>query len=298
MSKEAFKDNNFRESSLQTIDKANKIIEQYTAGGYRLTARQLYYQFVSKNWIVNSEKSYKNLTNLISEARLAGLIDWDAIEDRGRVPQRAGEYRDLRQLVDAALASYRLPRLQGQECYVELWVEKQALAGVLWPIAHEHHITLMVNKGYSSQSAMYDSANRFRYRMENYGCERGVLLYLGDHDPSGEDMVRDIRDRFEMFGVHDVDVEKVALTMAQIKQYRPPPNPAKITDPRAAAYIEKYGEHSWEVDALPPDVLNELIEGHISALLDTEKVEEIKEQEEKDKKELTKAVEKITRKKV
>jgi hypothetical protein len=260
----------------------------------------------------------------VSDARLAGLIDWDAIEDRVRQPRRANEYESLKDLTDAALRSYRLPRWKGQDTYAELWVEKDALAGVLEPLARKFHVTLMVNRGYSSQSAMFEASQRFIAACESAGVgdgpededqpadiayrdgnaetggqeidlvRRPVLFYLGDHDPSGEDMVRDVRDRLSMFGI-DVDVQKIALTMAQVKRYNPPPNPAKVTDSRAAGYIAKFGDSSWEVDALPPNVLSQIVTSSFRSIIDQEKMDEIIEKEESDKKRLTAAVSKIVK---
>ncbi len=293
--KEQFREIKFRAESLERIDLCNEIIDDYLGQGLRLTLRQLYYQLVSRDVIPNSEKSYKSLGGLVSDARLAGLMDWSAIEDRVRQPKRASEFNNLEELVQAALRSYRLPRWKGQAAYVELWVEKDALAGVLWPIAHEYHVVLMVNRGYSSQSAMYESAERFKESFEDDGDRELVLLYLGDHDPSGEDMVRDVKERLEMFGAF-LRVEKLALTMDQVRQYRPPPNPAKITDSRAKAYIEKYGDKSWEVDALPPERLSRIIRQALDAEVDQVMMNKIKAQEEQDKDALRKAVAKIMKK--
>ncbi|OPZ03990.1 MAG: hypothetical protein BWZ09_02101 [Alphaproteobacteria bacterium ADurb.BinA305] len=291
--KERFRERDFRPASLDLIARCAVIIETYAAQGLRLTLRQLYYQLVSANMIPNEEKSYKNLGSLVSDARLAGLLDWDAIEDRVRVPKRPSEWDDLGDIVNAVLHSYRLPRWKDQPEYVELWVEKDALAGVLAPIATEYHVTLMVNRGYSSQSAMYEAGRRFKNAQEE---GKGLhLLYLGDHDPSGEDMVRDVADRLAMFGVEDLDVDKLALTMTQIRQYKPPPNPAKVTDSRAKAYIEKHGEHSWEVDALPPNVLAKIIRSALAELVDDEAMGAVKAQEQRDKERLRAAVAEIMR---
>lgn len=293
MALQSFRPKNFGADALARIEQCNSIIALYQAQGMRLTLRQLYYQLVTRNLIPNVEKSYKNLSTLVSDGRLAGKIDWDAIEDRGRQPRAASEFKNLGELAEAALRSYRLPRWENQNYYVELWVEKDALAGVLWPLAHQHHVTLMVNKGYSSQSAMYESACRFMRKEVHNGRVRDlVLLYLGDHDPSGEDMVRDIRDRLHMFGV-DVDVRKVALTIDQVDEYNPPPNPAKITDPRASAYIRLHGDSSWEVDALPPEVLSRLIREAFEEFVDQDAMAGILAMEEADKKKLRKAVAKL-----
>lgn len=291
--KEFYRETKFKEGSLLLVRQCNDVIDDYLGQGLRLTLRQLYYQLVSKNIIPNSERSYKNLGSLVSNARLNGLMDWDAIEDRVRQPVKPPEFDNLDELVDAALNSYRLPRWKGQENYAELWVEKDALAGVLRPIARENHVTLMVNRGYSSQSAMYESAKRYIQAQDEDKVDL-ILFYLGDHDPSGEDMVRDIRDRMEMFDVLDLDVRKIALTMKQITQYNPPPNPAKLTDPRAQAYIDKYGEHSWEVDALPPNVLASLIRKALKSVIDEDALQEVLDQEDNDKRRLKEALESLS----
>jgi hypothetical protein len=295
MSKFKYRDQKFQVDSLALIAQCNEIIESYQDQGLRLTLRQLYYQLVTRNIVKNEEKSYKRVGGVISDGRLAGLIDWSAIEDRVRRPWMPSEWKNLTSLIESALAAYRLPRWEGQDNYVELWVEKDALAGVLQPIASRFHVLLMVNRGYSSQSAMRDAALRF---IDAYKAERAsTLLYLGDHDPSGEDMVRDVRERLELFCAgHEAeapDVVKVGLTMSQVQEYNPPPNPAKMSDSRAEGYVAKHGAFSWEVDALDPATLNQIVTGAVRALLDEGKMDEIKKQERKDKAQLKTAVAKI-----
>lgn len=285
---EKFRDTKFRADSQAKIAKMVEIIEEHQRQNLRLTARQLYYQLVLRNLIPNVSAEYKKLTALLTDARYAGLVDWDAIEDRGRVPEQASEWPNIASLVKSALRSYRLPRWDKQDAYVELWVEKQALAGILWPLAHEFHVTLMVNKGYSSASAMYAAAQRIR----TADCLQSIVLYLGDHDPSGEDMVRDIRTRLSEFGA-EVDVRKIALTIQQVRKYNLPPNPAKMTDSRSSKYCTKFGNESWEVDALPPDVLAQFIRSEIEDLINIETLNQIKAHEERDKALLRKAVEKL-----
>lgn len=276
-----YKDITFRNSSLKLIELCNEIIAEYQAQGLTLTLRQLFYQHVTANTIPNSEKAYKALGALVSNARLAGLMDWDAIEDRGRRPHMQSEFDSIDDLMDAAMRSYRLPRWRGQPYYVELWVEKDALSGVLAPLAREFHVTMCVNRGYSSSSAMHESANRF---IAN--CEDGrepVLFYLGDLDPSGEDMVRDIEERMKMFGVETIEVRKLALTHAQVLKHNPPPNPAKFKDPRSPGYIAKYGRSSWEVDALNPKTLAKIIRTEFATCVDKRLMDAVIAQENQDK---------------
>jgi ribosomal protein L6P/L9E len=287
--KHAFRTTRFRGKSKALIAKMITIVEEYQKQGLRLTARQLYYQFVSRDYINNTQKSYRNITNLLADARYAGLIDWNAIEDRGRSPLSWRQYNNIGEMIMSGIKTFRLPRWDTQEKYIELWVEKQALAGVLQPIAMDYHATLMVNKGYSSASAMYEASNRFLWQIDKFG-HTPVLFYLGDHDPSGEDMVRDIESRLVEFGIHGIEVRKLALTMAQIEEFNPPPNPAKLSDSRAAKYIAEHGQYSWEVDALPPQELNRLIREAFESEIDHKALKKVIKEENRQKDMLTKFI--------
>lgn len=288
------------------------IVEDYGKQGLTLTLRQLYYQCVTKNLIRNEEKQYKRVGDIVSRARRGGMLPWNAIEDRVRQPEMPSEFNNLRDLIDAAFRSYRLPRLKGQETYVELWVEKDALAGVLAPLARAYHVVLMVNRGYSSTSAMYAAGTRIRDSCKRLGAKRALVLYLGDHDPSGEDMVRDVSERLREYAnsgyllyqtadakikAHlrgastPITVRKIALTKEQVNTYNPPPNPAKLSDSRAAKYVEIHGAQSWEVDALPPVTLRQIIEDELGSTIDDDLVREIVRTEESDKRRLLKAME-------
>jgi hypothetical protein len=284
--KEKFVEKRFQAASATIIRQANEIIAEFTRQGLKMTLRQLYYQFISQNLFENTDKNYKRLASIISDARLAGLVDWDAIEDRGRVPLLPYFWPNVDSIIDASVNQYRKNRWCSQTNLVELWVEKQALAGVLEPIARQYQITLSVNKGYSSSSAMYDATNRIvrGCTHSESAMKEPYVLYLGDHDPSGEDMVRDIDERLNLFcqSPHDpsskrcpkIIVEKLALTKQQIEQFDPPPNPAKRTDSRFEKYAETHGDESWEVDALPPNVLQQIIRSRLDELIDVDAMNE------------------------
>lgn len=278
----------FRENTIQLLTKILKVVREYQEQGYKLTLRQLYYQLVVQNVFSNEQKNYAKLSDLLGEARMSGLCDWDAIEDRIRVPRFPNEWDDINDAMNTLIEVYRRKRWSDQENYVEVWVEKDALSGVLEPITRDYHVHLLVNRGYSSISAMHDSAIRFRVAEQNE--KNCFLLYLGDHDPSGEDMVRDIEHRLDELRAI-VDVSKIAITLEQIERYNPPPNPAKITDPRARAYIAEYGEDSWEVDALPPVVLNEVLTEALENLVDRELYDAKIDLEDEDKEKMGKFAE-------
>lgn len=255
------------------LEEINGILEEYVEEGYTLTLRQLYYQLVSRDLIPNSQKEYTKLMNILKKGRMAGIVDWDAIEDRVRRPQLPYWVTGIPDAINDTVKQYRLNRMRGQERNIEVWIEKDALSSVFYRVTSKYGIRLMVNRGYSSVSAMYEA-----YRRLN---DEDTILYFGDHDPSGLDMIRDIRDRMGEFGL-DIDVVPIALTMDQVKQFNPPPNPAKISDPRADWYIERYGNTSWELDALPPKELIRLVEDAILERIDLDQYNVMVEQEKKD----------------
>lgn len=268
----------------ELLEEIKEIVETYFEQDITLTNRQLYYQLVSKDIIPNAQEIYKRICTFLTDARYGGFIDWEAIEDRGRVPEKHSEWENIKRLIESATYSYRLPRWNDQEYYVELYCEKQAMESVLKPVADKYHIYFGVNKGYSSASTMYNLAQRIKEKIQE--GKKAVILYLGDHDPSGLDMVRDIHKRICEFltsGDECIDilgdeednpyfrVVPLALNMEQINQYNPPPNPAKITDPRAKWYLSEYGNKSWELDALEPKVLIKIADKGIRGFLDKEK---------------------------
>ena len=278
------------QDQLQNI---NEIIDEYAEEGYKLTLRQLFYQLVSRDIIPNEQKEYAKLSGLLVKGRMAGVVDWEAIEDRIRVPYIPYSVDDVEDAIQDTIDQYRLNRQEGQEVYIELWVEKDALSGVLKRVTKKYHINLMVNRGYSSCTAMHDAYKRLK-QQENNGKET-YILYLGDHDPSGLDMIRDIRDRLEEFGVNP-EVKQIGLTMKQIKQYSPPENPlkrkkSKLSDPRGDAYFQEFGDKSWEVDALNPKILHKLVEKNVEGLIDMGLFQSMLNKEEEGKEELNKFAE-------
>lgn len=230
---------NFRDDSLALIEKINAVIDDYRAQGFSLTLRQVYYQMVARAIIPNNERSYKNLGSLINDARLAGLIDWTAIEDRTRNLRGNSHWNAPSDVIDSAAYSYHVDHWAGQGNYVEVWVEKDALVGIVGQICQRLDVNYFSCRGYVSQSEMWEAARRLYHRSRE--GKNIVLLHLGDHDPSGRDMSRDILERIKMFGTDDLEFHRLALNMDQIDRYNPPPNPTKLTDSRATGYTDERG---------------------------------------------------------
>jgi hypothetical protein len=275
------------------VRQAEAICRTYAGQGYDLTLRQLYYQFVARDLLPNNMRSYKRLGDIVNKARLAGLLDWDYIVDRTRNLRGTAHWSDPGAIIGSAASSFRLDKWADQPRRVEVWVEKEALAGIVQRVADRYDVDWFSCRGYVSQSEVWGAAQRhYRYIADGQGI---TVLHLGDHDPSGIDMTRDIRDRLEQFldvdwlndhpddfegdsvkvseirdamrawisGGDPIEVRRIALNYDQVEQYSPPPNPAKLTDSRANGYVREHGYESWELDALDPATLADLIAEHL-----------------------------------
>jgi hypothetical protein len=271
MPKIQYKRIDFSSAKLAVIKQANAIIATYAAQGFDLTLRQVYYQFVARDLIPNKQSEYKKLGEVINEARLAGLIDWSRIVDRTRNLDKLSSWGSPDSIIESAASSYHRDLWVGQAVRPEVWIEKDALEGVIEGVCRTHDTPFFSCRGYTSQTAMWDAAQRLMGYVKNH-AQAPVILHFGDHDPSGKDMSRDIRDRLALFmGTRYAKAlvfERLALNMNQIDQYNPPPNPCKITDSRAAGYIAEFGHDSWELDALEPAVIVALIDTQLRALKD------------------------------
>lgn len=286
----------------QLAQECVSIARSYQQQGYDLSVRQLYYQLVARDRIENTDKSYKQIVNVVDKARMSGLMDWDMIVDRTRRLSGNQHWDSPDQIVDAAARGFRIDKWEGQPRRVEVWVEKEALSGVVGRAAEQEDVDWFACRGYSSSSAMWRAAQRFYWYWRS--GQAVTVLHLGDHDPSGIDMSRDIEDRLQLFLSVDwatryseafaseplyvqykevvehlssyvtgepLQIKRIALNMDQVLAYNPPPNFAKVTDSRAGKYISQYGDQSWELDALDPTTLADLIRNEIHFLRDDER---------------------------
>lgn len=260
--KQAFIKKKFSAESYALVKTVNEILEEYRKQNFRLSLRQLYYQLVARDIVPNTVQSYKRIGGIVSDARQAGMVDWEMIEDRGRETVAVAHWRNPAEIIRSAAHQFRIDKWENQSHHVEVMVEKDALSGVLEPVCSELDIPITANKGYSSSSTMYAIGQRLAKLSED-GKEITVI-YLGDHDPSGIDMTRDVEERLTMYSeleTKEIQVIRLALNMPQIEEWGPPENPAKQTDSRFEAYSVKYGNSSWELDAVEPRQLAGLVRG-------------------------------------
>lgn len=286
-----YKNIRFSHWKMEMIEQAAGIVDDYAKQGYDLTLRQVYYQFVSRDWFpefwkdpatgsTNNQKSYTKLGNTLSDARMAGVLDWNCIVDRTRQMGGNTHWKDPAEIIGSISRSFNLDKWAGQKFRPEIWVEKDALEGVIGKCAKRLDIPYFSCRGYTSATSMWENAQRMKQTARDFVP---VVLHLGDHDPSGIDMSRDIENRTRLF-MDDLGdrliFERIALNMKQIKQYKPPVNPAKNTDSRYKKYVEEHGNNCWELDALEPKILDDLISKRVAHYCDAKSFNQRMEKQE------------------
>lgn len=255
------------------IDKLNKVkdtlleLEEFKP----LTLRQIYYQLVGKGYIENNVSQYGMLSKLIKHARIEGYISWEDIEDRVRAYHDLTGWYNSENFIKASvkqfLTNYQRDLLQSQDIYPEIWIEKDALSSIFTRVASPYTIPVVVCRGFSSVSFLND----YKIRLSNYPNRNPVLLYFGDFDPSGVEMLTAMETTLrDELGVVGIKFKRIALLKEDIYKYKLPhsPDALKKTDTRAKKHIAEYGEIAVELDALPPKVLQSKIKEAIEDELD------------------------------
>lgn len=265
--------------TVQIIETAYEILSETNP----MTVRQVYYQLVSRQVIKNNRSQYQAVSNALVAARKEGRIAWDWIEDRLRRPRTVSMWDSLADFSETARRAYRRDVWATQPQYVEVWLEKDALSGIFEDVLNSYGVTLNVGRGYDGWDSIRNAAARFR------NGDEVSILYFGDFDPSGEDMVRSLRERLGFFDCAP-EIHKCALTLEDVRRYNLPPDFTKATDSRRAAFVKKWGDVSVELDALPVTVLTARLREEIESRLDLNALAEIKHIEEVEREQLAKGL--------
>ncbi len=276
----------------ETIEHAQAIADEYAEDGLTLTLRQLYYRMVATGLCGNGQKIYKNIGAQLTKARYNGDFCPSLIEDRGRSVEKGSFVEDSATLEDgiagALTALYNSPRWYierdrwiGQDYHCSVWVEKEALSGVFAPTCKDLGVSFQACKGYPSISQLWEWMALVAKSQEVNGHHTAVILYAGDHDPDGLQIPKTIANQLSILGAQenapecfrhrtlDIEVAPFALTMEQIEEHNPPPFPAKPTSSRFAKYLEATGTtDAWELDALEPLTLRDLIRTNVDDYFD------------------------------
>jgi len=247
--------------TVRLMDEARAILEE----GHPMTVRQVFYQLVSRLVVKNTRIEYQAVSDVLKDARREGAIPWDWVEDRLRRPHTVSMWRDLADFIETVRHAYRRDVWATQPGYVEVWLEKDALSGIFEQVLRPYGVTLNVGRGFDGWTSINDAAERYE-PWEDEG-KTVTVLYFGDFDPSGEDMVRSLEERLADRGVYPT-VTKCALTKAVIERYHLPPAMTKASDTRSAAFVERHGDMAVELDAMPTDALAELVRSEVAAAMD------------------------------
>lgn len=262
--------------TLPLMDAITEIVREYD----RMTIRQLYYQLVSRGSIEKTEAAYRRVCDISGQMRIAGTLPYGKIADGNRQRRHVAQWGGPAELLEVATVQYRKDRWEQQGWHVEVWCEKDALSGVLLPVCEQWGVTYVATRGNPSMTLIYESA-MFMAALP----QPTLIVYVGDHDASG----RGISDRLEaQFAQHTegVAVTRVALNPDQIREYRLPTRPSKQTDSQHAKFAAAFGDASVEVDALPPDVLTEIVAGEIIGMIDAHKWQAAGEAERRERQSL------------
>jgi len=247
------------QKTVAIIEAARAILaESQTA----MTVRQVYYQLVSRQVIENNRGQYQAVSNALVDARKEGAIPWDRIEDRLRRPRSVAMWDGLADFAQTAVAAYRRDVWADQAQLVEVWLEKDALSGIFEDALAPYGVTLNVGRGYDGWDSIYNAAQRYKALGKPV-----TILYFGDLDPSGRDIVRSLGERLAFFETSP-EIEICALLPEDIARYHLPPDFAKTTDTRRAGFVATYGDAVVELDALPSDVLRSRLAEAVRARLD------------------------------
>lgn len=291
MAMEEFEPKLFSAAHKQVIKQANKIIEEYQSQGYTLTLRQIHYQFVARDWYENTQANYKRLGNILDAARKAGRVDWDAIEDPTRILRRIPVWNTPESAVERIRNQFKLDPWDEQPIKrrIEVWVEKDAAVSIIKPTCNALRLPYFSCRGYSSSSGLYEAGKRLK-AFRDAGYET-LILYLGDHDPSGVQMTDVSESRVNMYAREVIDFRRIALTLDQVAEHNPPPNFVKETDSRTKWYMDTFDtEDCWELDALSPKVVDAVIRSHVEPLIDQKAWDATLKTEEENRKTLSEII--------
>ncbi len=238
-----------------------------------MTVRQVFYQLVSRGIIEKNEAEYKQtVCRLLVEMRRDGTLAYDSIADNTRWMRKPTTYVSLGAMLVRSQQTYRRALWDDQNCYVEIWLEKEALAGVLIDVTAEWDVPLMVTRGYPSVSFLHSAGEQIAAA----DCPT-YIYYFGDRDPSGVDIDRFVERELRRHApCADLTFERVAVLPKQIKQHRLQTRPTKKTDSRSKSFT---GE-SVEVDAIDPDTLRALCEKCITRHIDEQQLRRTRAVEE------------------
>ncbi len=214
-----------------------------------ITLRGLFYRAVSAGMFPNTDKQYYSRTGrLVTQLRRRGLLPYKWIVDSLRSTVKPSSWTGLSDFGDTVRDAYRKDFWHHLDDYVHVFCEKDAIAGVIAPVTREFDVALSPVRGYCSESFGYEIGNQFRYIEKPVHC-----YYLGDFDPSGFDIERDLRAKLERQSLRDIEWARLAINIEDFAAHGLLPLAAKKKDKRYQKFVDEHGYQCAEVDALVPE---------------------------------------------
>ena len=263
----AYRTSSTRRSKAE-IEALREALTDLLVEDHPMSVRQVFYQMVTRGAIDKTEAEYRGtVCRLLAEMRRAKRIPYTWLADSTRWMRKGTTFDTMEEALRLTAETYRRSLWTNADAYVEVWLEKDALAGVLYPVTNEYDVPLMVTRGYPSLSFLASSADAIAY--QDRPC---YLYYLGDHDPSGVDIPRAVEAGLrDMAPDAEIHFERVAVNLDQILSLDLPTRPTKKTDSRAKNFT---GE-SVEVDAIPAAELRRLVHNRIVRHLDQDELDRL-----------------------
>jgi hypothetical protein len=260
-----------------------------------VTVRGLYYQaeVASLPGISKDDKDYAKVQRQVLKLRRKGRLSYSDIADATRWMRKPTTHGGVEEALRNTAQFYRKALWADADCYVEIWVEKDALAGVIYPITSLYDVPLMVTRGFSSETFAYEAI------AAREGDDRPYhVYYLGDFDRAGRDGANSLKEKLERFADEeemDLVFEQIAVAEQQIADWDLP-----TREPKRNSAADKKWPHDFacELDAIPPDQLRDLVETHINLHLPQDKLEKLKAAEASERDIITRLVGKVTRKRL
>ena len=205
--------------------------------------------------IDKTEAGYGRVQRDLVEMRWSGQLPWDWIADNTRWQRKPRTFNGIEDALAETARLYRRRLWRDVAAYSEIWLEKDALAGVVYPVTAAYDVPLMVARGYASLSFLHTAAEHLRTL-----AVPAFIYHLGDFDPSGVNAGEKIEGTLRRLAPDaEIHFERLAVTPEQIAEWELPTRPTKASDSRAKGF----GDVSVELDAIAPDTLRELVTGAI-----------------------------------
>jgi len=255
-----------QKKTLYLIEQINTVINETTI---KQTLRQIFYRLVSKLIVKTGRASYQKVSETLTKGRKQGLIPTDKIIDPDRyrslreyyyeTPEEFYKYKTSYEALKDYLTGYYIHKWNKQPKYIEIWTEKGALRTVFEPITRKYGVSFIVTKGYSSYTILLEASKRIKEECKERGIDKATILYFGDYDPSGKNIVESIKKELKKLQT-SFDLKEIALNKQQIEYFDLPEIPLNKRDKRYTWFVKNYGMMGCELDALEVEVLQGIIE--------------------------------------